>query len=210
MSEHAPAGPAYRIETARLVIRCWSPADAPLLKSAIDASLSHLRPWMPWAEQEPQPLPEKVARLRRMRAQFDLGEDFVYGVFAAGEAEVVGGTGLHTRAGSHAREIGYWIAAAHVGRGYATEVAAALTRVGFEIDQLKRVEIRVAPDNTRSLAVPRKLGFVHEATLRERFDLGNGQLRDQCVFSLFARDYPASPAAQAGLRAYDCCGARIL
>ncbi|HEV8114047.1 MAG TPA: hypothetical protein VGR31_14845 [Planctomycetota bacterium] len=32
-------GPAYRIETDRLVLRCFDPNDAVLLKSAVDASL---------------------------------------------------------------------------------------------------------------------------------------------------------------------------
>jgi hypothetical protein len=40
-------GPAYRIHTHRLVLRCWQPTDAPLLKAAIDVNLEHLRPWMP-------------------------------------------------------------------------------------------------------------------------------------------------------------------
>lgn len=43
----AGSAPAYRIVTPRLVIRCWNPPDAPLLKAAIDASLDHLRAWMP-------------------------------------------------------------------------------------------------------------------------------------------------------------------
>lgn len=61
---HSIPGPAYRIHTARLVIRCWNPADAPLLKAAVDASLDHLRPWMPWAENEPQELDKKIDGLR--------------------------------------------------------------------------------------------------------------------------------------------------
>jgi hypothetical protein len=44
-----PKGPAYRIHTQRMVIRCWHPQDAPLLKEAIDQNLDHLRPWIPWA-----------------------------------------------------------------------------------------------------------------------------------------------------------------
>ena len=47
----------------RLVLRCWNPADAPLLKAAIDGSLEHLRPWMPWARHEPEALEAKVERL---------------------------------------------------------------------------------------------------------------------------------------------------
>ena len=91
MGRHAVAGrvssperripPPYVVRTERLTIRCWDPRDAPLLKEALDTSLEHLRPWMPWAMDEPKPLDEKVELLRRFRGQFDLGEDFVYGVF---------------------------------------------------------------------------------------------------------------------------------
>src|SRR5262245_8467890 len=90
-------GPAYRIETPRLVIRCWEPRDAPLLKAAIDASLEHLLPWMPWAKDEPQSVEAKMELLRQFRGRFDLGKDFVYALFDRQEREVVGGSGLHPR-----------------------------------------------------------------------------------------------------------------
>ena len=69
-------GPAYRIHTRRLVLRCWQPTDAPLLKAAIDASLEHLRPWMLWAQHEPTDLYRTIEHLRRCRGEFDLGQDF--------------------------------------------------------------------------------------------------------------------------------------
>lgn len=56
MTSPVPRGPAYRIHTQRLVVRCWEPRDAPLLKAVLDESLDHLRPWMPWAQNEPEPL----------------------------------------------------------------------------------------------------------------------------------------------------------
>src|SRR5918993_2281639 len=136
------ADPPYRIVTERLVLRCWNPRDAPLLKEAVDSSLDSLRAWMPWASDEPTSLEEKGQLLRRFRGRFDLGQDFVYGIFDPEEAEVVGGTGLHTRAGDDALEIGYWIRDSRVGNGYATEVTAALTRVAFELCEVERVEIR--------------------------------------------------------------------
>ncbi len=107
--------PAYRIETDRLVLRCYQPADAPLLKAAIDASLDSLHPWMPWALDKSKPLHEKVKRLRQFRGQFDLGQDFVYGAFNAAETELLGSSGLHTRVGPDAREIGYWVLCAFLG-----------------------------------------------------------------------------------------------
>lgn len=203
-------GPAYRIHTTRLVLRCWEPADAPLLKEAIDASLDHLRPWMPWAMDEPTGLQTKVGLLRRFRGRFDLNEDFVYAIFNRDETQVMGGTGLHTRAGGNAREIGYWIRQEHINQGLATETAAALTRVAFEISSVDRVEIHCDPINIRSAAVPQKLGFEHEATLKRRTVTSEGHPRDTMIWSLFAADYPHSPAAAAKIEAYDAIGRRIL
>src|SRR5690606_36339696 len=97
---------------------------------------------------------------------FDLGQDFVYGVFDRSDGSFVGGAGLHPRIGAGMLEIGYWIVRERWGEGLATEAAAALTRAGFEIMGAHRMEIRVAPDNARSLAIPRKLGYREEGVLR--------------------------------------------
>lgn len=203
-------GPAYRIQTQRLVLRCWNPTDAPLLKSAVDESLDHLRPWMPWAHEEPQPLQQKIDLLRRFRSQFDRNESFIYGIFSLDEQSVLGGAGLHPRIGKEALEIGYWIHGEHIGQGLATEVAAALIKVAFEIEHVDRVEIRCDPKNSRSAAVPKKLEFIHEATLRRRVEDHYHQKRDTMIWSMFTEIYPKSPAAQAQVEAFDAIGQKLL
>ncbi len=205
MTEPDHRGPAYRIVTPRLVLRCWEPADAPLLKAATDVSVEHLRPWMPWAAQEPTDLEAKVALLRTFRGNFDLGKDFVYGIFNRDESAVVGGSGLHSRRGPEALEIGYWIRADAINQGLATEVAAALTRVAFEINGVQRVEIHCVTANVRSAAVPRKLGYRHEATLARRI-AHDDERRDEMIWTLFAEQYPGSPAAHTEIAAYDALG----
>jgi RimJ/RimL family protein N-acetyltransferase len=191
-------GPAYRIVTPRLVLRCWDPRDAPLLKDAIDSSLDHLRAWMPWARHEPQTLAQKVELLREFRGQFDLGADSIYGIFDAGEERVLGGTGLHPRIGPGGLEIGYWIRADAAGRGFATESTAALTRVAFEVAGVERVEIRCAPENLASAAIPRKLGYSEEAT------------PDDLLFTLTAARLAGTPAADARLAAYNVMGSVLI
>ncbi len=104
MPWEGPSAP-YRIETERLVIRCYDPADAPLLKDAIDSSLDHLRPFSPWLETEPVPVEERAARLQRFRIAFDSAEDFAYGIFDR-DGGLLGGTGLHPRVGPGGLEIG--------------------------------------------------------------------------------------------------------
>ena len=207
---NARRGPAYRISTQRTTVRCWAPDDAPLLKEAIDSSLEHLRPWMPWVANEPEDLSAKVERLRVFRGQFDLGQDFLYGIFDRGESMVLGAAGLHCRIGPGAYEIGYWIRADHINRGLATEVAASLTRVAFEVDMVHRVEIHCDPKNSRSSAVPRKLGYVHEATLRERIRYPDGTYCDSMIWTMLKSEYPGTQAAKFDAEAFDAVGNRVL
>jgi RimJ/RimL family protein N-acetyltransferase len=82
-----------RIDTERLVLRCWKETDAPLLREAIDNSLDHLRRWMPWAMEEPKSMEETRERLREYAAMFEAGEEFIYGVFNRDQSEVIGGSG---------------------------------------------------------------------------------------------------------------------
>ncbi|HJS30081.1 MAG TPA: GNAT family protein [Anaerolineales bacterium] len=194
--------PAYRIETSRLLIRCWEPRDAHLLDEAVRASIEHLRPWMTWARDEPKPIEDRIAFLRRARGEFDLDRDYVYGIFDLDETQVLGGTGLHMRRGPDAREIGYWIRADRTRQGLATEVTMALTRVAFEIERVRRVEIRCDPKNIASSSIPRKLAFTRKGVLHGDPDFP-GADRNTEIWALAVEDYPGSPARRIGLKAFD-------
>jgi RimJ/RimL family protein N-acetyltransferase len=205
---------AYRMETERLVVRCFSPEDAPKLKDAIDVSLDHLRAWMPWAKDDPEPVDAKVELLRRFRGDFDLGNAFLYGIFSADDSVLLGGTGLHPRIGPNALEIGYleigyWVRRDEIGKGLATEAVAAVVRVGFEVHKIGRIEIHCDPANVRSAAIPRKLGFTLDATLPRRAVRPDGSERDTMIWRLFATDYAASAASNARVAAFDAARRRL-
>lgn len=146
------------VQTPRLVLRTWTVDDAEALDVAITESLEHLRPWMPWAGLEPLAIEDR----RRLITDWDTGwregKDVVLGVFF--DDTVVGGSGLHRRIGPDGLEIGYWIHAAYVRRGFATEVTAALTDLAFTVDGIERVEVHHDKANAASEAVPRGLGYV--------------------------------------------------
>lgn len=145
------------VETERLTLRLWTENDAPALSEAIESSLDHLRPWMPWAEYEPATLDERVALIRSWRTGWEQGGDSVVGVFKDGD--VVGGSGLHRRVGEGGVEIGYWIHVDHLRRGYATETVRGLTEAAFDTPGIQRVEIRHDLANSASARVPERLGF---------------------------------------------------
>lgn len=209
MSSATFVNPAYRIETKRLVIRCYDPADAPLLAESITESVEHLRPWMPWAHAEPEPITEKIQRLKRFRGMFDLGQNFVYGIFNPQGTKLVGGTGLHPRLGDHELEIGYWIHRDYINQGLVTESTAALVRVAFEIVRVHRIEIHCDPGNVASAAIPRKLGFTHEGTLRAKTPFLS-RWSDSMIWGLLEAEYPKTPAAQAEIKVFDADGRQIL
>jgi RimJ/RimL family protein N-acetyltransferase len=202
--------PPYRIETERLVIRCYEPEDAPLLKAAVDSSIEHLLPWMPWARFEPQSVEDKMELCRMFRGQFDLDQNYVYGIFSRDETEQLGGSGFHKRANEGSLEIGYWVAASAIGRGIATEVTAVQTRAGFELAGLDRIDIQVDPANDRSLAIPRKLGFTEEGRLRRRLEAHeNGPLRDSVIFSLLREELEGTRCMEYDYAGYDSVGNQL-
>ena len=197
---------AYRVETDRLVLRCWSPRDAPVLRAALDACDAHLRPMIPFMKDEPRSLQQTARWLREIRAAFDLGQMFRYAVFDAAEQKLLGENMLLARVGPGGLEIGYWTHKEVVGQGIANEATCAMIRVAFEIEKVKRVEIMCAPENKASASIPARLGFTHDATLKKRALDSEGVYQDLMVWSLFADDYPASPAASISLQAFDCMG----
>ena len=199
----------YRIETTRLVLRCYTPGDAEMLLQSINGSLEHLRPWIPWAQDQPQEIEWTAKFIRQFRGQFDLGQDAVYGIFDPQEQAIIGGTGFHNRVGKDAREIGYWINVNHIDKGYATEAVCALIRTGFEIEGLARLEIHCDPENTRSNNIPEKLGFRHEQTLKNNSTDRDGRLRDENIWTMTSFQYNTTPIRETSIKAYDFLGRPI-
>jgi RimJ/RimL family protein N-acetyltransferase len=139
-----PAGPVE--------LRRWRPSHLEPLREAVAASLPELRRWMAWA----QTMPTEAAG----EAAFDAGAEWNYLLFAPDTDGVVGGAGLHPRAGPESIEVGYWVRSDRTGRSYATAAAGALTQAAFaHLDRIHRVEIRMDRANRASAAVPPKLGF---------------------------------------------------
>ena len=81
---------AYRVETERLVLRCWSPSDALRLRAAVDANDGHLRPMIPFMKDEPRTLAHTAQWLRGHRAAFDSDSMYRFAVFDAEEKTLLG------------------------------------------------------------------------------------------------------------------------
>ncbi|HEY4025841.1 MAG TPA: GNAT family N-acetyltransferase [Candidatus Dormibacteraeota bacterium] len=157
MQSWLTAAPPEEIDIAPARLRRWRVEDAEEVARLVTDNLDHLRPWMPWA-QEPPSVEQEREFLQVRRRAWEARTDFGYAVTLSG-GQAIGGMGLHTRQGPRTLEIGYWIAAAHTGRGFATAGARALTAAALGLPGVERVEIRCDEANRASAAVPARLGF---------------------------------------------------
>jgi ribosomal-protein-serine acetyltransferase len=112
------------------------------------------------------------------------------GIWYSGElAGVIGHLGVDWT--NRSTELGYWLGASFQGNGLATMACRVLTEHAFHELELNRVEIRCAPENTRSRAIPERLGFREEGTLRQDEWL-NDHFEDTVVYGMLAADWPTA------------------
>ena len=91
---------------------------------------------------------------------------------------LVGVMGLGNHSATYRRaEVGYWIGAAHRGRGYATEALRALTDWALGERGLYRVMLLADRENTGSRRVAERAGFTHEGSLRGAWTDREGRWR---------------------------------
>lgn len=111
-------------------------------------------------------------------------EDWTMNFAIRGKADgalmgVIGLVGVprHKRA-----ELGYWLGVPFWGCGFMTEAAKAVVEFAFETLGINRLESGVFDGNTASISVLRKVGFVEEGMLRQRF-LKGGKFVDERMFA---------------------------
>jgi ribosomal-protein-alanine N-acetyltransferase len=154
--------PRVIVETARLIVREWVLDDAedafvlygdPAVTATLPDAMRRVsrettRAWLAGMErqQAADPTPEGLG---------------LWAVVERASGRVVGGAQLQQARinGQEQVELGYHLARAAWGNGYATEVASALRAYGFETLGLRRIVGVVLPDNHASRRVPEKIGM---------------------------------------------------
>lgn len=156
----------------------------------IGQSLSHLRPWMPWAQEAPTAENAELV-VRRMQADFIARRDLCFQIYArradGSPGRLLGGTGLHRIDWAVRRfEIGYWIRPEAAGQGHVSEAVRLLTALAFGPLAARRVEIRCDPLNLKSRGVAERCGFELEGVLRNNTLGVDGAPRDTAVYARIA------------------------
>ena len=139
-------------------------ADSPDFFAVIDRNRRYLREWLPWVDSMKQP-EDYYPVISMWRKQFADEDGFQAGIYYKGE--VAGMIGFHgINRSNRSTSIGYWLDDAQQGKGIMTDCCRALIDYAFNDLGLNRVEIRFATGNGKSRAIPERLGFTHEGTVR--------------------------------------------
>jgi RimJ/RimL family protein N-acetyltransferase len=140
-------------------LRWLTVGDAEAVARAVEESLDHLKPWMPWADAQSTDVTFQRNRLRQQVQQRERTEEWQYGLFGVDDQQLLGSFGLMTRRGPGTLEIGYWLHADAGGRGHATNAARALTTTGGRVRSIKQTIIVCDEANIRSAAIARRIGY---------------------------------------------------
>ena len=147
---------------------------------------AHLNPWMGWAEKV-KSVEDTLAFIRKSLEQFAKNDGFQASIWEDGR--FIGGAGfISINRMNDSTEIGYWIAKSAEGRGIITAATRALVDHAFDEWKLHKVVIRAAVGNTRSRAVPLRLGFVEEGTLRHAIKIGE-TYHDAVVYGMLSEEW---------------------
>jgi len=167
--------------------------DAPELFRLIDRHRAYLREWLPWVDYETS-VEDSRSFVRRSLQYYLDNEGFTMGIRY--QDQLVGVIGYHPVNWPNRKvEIGYWLGADVQGKGIVTRSCRAVVQYAFEKLLLNRVTILCATGNQRSRAIPERLGFREEGTLREAEWLYD-HFVDLVVYSMLAREWAGKTAVK--------------
>lgn len=152
----------------------------------VETNRTHLRKWLPWVDG--MIFPEHfLAAIKRWEQLYYERRGVYMGIRYRNE--LIGSINLHGIDWSNSQaSMGYYLAKTLQGKGIMYKAAKGMIRIAFHDLGLNRVEIRCGKKNTKSQAIPSKLGFHAEGMIRDGEYL-NGHFHDLIVYGLLAREW---------------------
>ncbi|HZH71187.1 MAG TPA: GNAT family protein [Mariniphaga sp.] len=158
---------------------------APAIFNVINRDREYLREWLPFVD-----VTHKVSDtelfIKSLNAGTGFKKDVVYAIWF--KMEFAGLIGFKdTDWVNNKTELGYWLAQDMQGKGIITQCVYVLIRHAFGKLNMNRVQVKVAAGNSKSAAIPERLGFKFEGIERQG-ELINGLYHDLLIFSILKTD----------------------
>jgi ribosomal-protein-serine acetyltransferase len=152
----------------------------------VNQDREHLRQWLPWVDAS-QTEDDTLSFVRASLEQFAANNGINAGIWS--QDQFAGVIGMHKINWLNRKvEVGYWLGQAFQGKGIMTDACRGVVTYAFRELDLNRVEIHCATENEKSSAIPRRLGFTLEGTVRQG-QLLDGHYHDLLLFGMLKRDW---------------------
>jgi ribosomal-protein-serine acetyltransferase len=164
--------------------------DAKDLFTLVNRDRVYLREWLPWLDRN-RSVQDTLDFIELSEKQFDKKDALQ--VCIRFRDEIAGVIGFHHFDwDNRSASIGYWLAQNLQGNAIVTRSCRLLLNFAFTELQLNRVEIRCALENKKSRAIPERLGFTNEGTVRDGEWLYN-KFVTLAVYGILSREWPVKP-----------------
>jgi len=176
----------------RYSLRYLTAADAPaLFELGSDPEVTRFFSWGPYRKKSEAR--KFIAFLKRKRVA---GKRLELGIVANGDDRPIGLTGLTEFSRRDRRAvIGTWLGREHWGSGANRESKALVLALAFDALGLNRVSALASPENARSIAALRRLGFVEEGVLHG-WHIHGGVPRDVVILRMLRDEWTRTPLAE--------------
>lgn len=171
--------------TERLILRRFRASDAPVLAAyRSDPDVARYQSW-----DAPFPLERAEVAVRNFAAgsPTEAGR-FQYAIEHAGEQRLIGDVYVLLHDNLLQGEIGFTLATAYQGKGFATEAVAAVLDRLFRAQGLHKVTGECDARNARSAALMERLGFQREGLLRQQTFI-KGEWTDDLLYGLLSTEW---------------------
>jgi RimJ/RimL family protein N-acetyltransferase len=170
-----------RLTSARLVLRRFRGADIEtFVRYRADPAIARFQSWENFTLQDGRAFFDWVSGQHPDTP----GEWFQFAIELASAGAMIGDCALHALADAPGMiEIGFTLAPAHHGRGYATEAVGCLLDYAFGRLAKERAIAITDVRNTASIAVLERLGFVRDPTPRAPVPF-KGEMCDEHLYGL--------------------------
>ena len=170
------------IKTERAILEILSPADAGMMLQYFLDNREHLRPWEPAREERFFTLPHWEKQLSEDQLLCESGVAFKFCALDPDRGEVIGNCNFSNivRGVFQACNLGYSIAQKYEGQGLMSEILNAGMGYVFQELGLHRIMANHAPENHRSAALLKRLGFEREGLAKSYLKIG-GEWRDHVL-----------------------------
>jgi ribosomal-protein-serine acetyltransferase len=159
---------------------------AEMLYQLVKSNRLHLREWLPWVDHM-RTVEDFRRYINASKQRFTNNTEMGFVILA--KYVMIGRIGLYNvDLNNKSASIGYWLDKEWLGKGVITRSCKAVIDDAFKRLQLNRIEIRAAVENTKSQAIPEKLGFKKEGIIRQG-EFVNDHFVDLYVYSLLREEW---------------------